>query len=325
MTTPPVHGGDGRSPSSVHTPLRWLLTLSLALTGLTLAGCGDDGEADPDVIDASPTCDDGIQNGNETGVDCGGDCDPCVALCDPDGDDCLPAQRCRSVDAETYTCEPIRILALEEVVPSDAKQLVQPSTTVVTELLRELGASVTAGPGFHEWDGETPSLDDHDVLIWYQGYWYNESLGEDVQQIVADFVEGGGGLVRTEWAVYSLNDGAADVLLTMDRDSTPYTYQYGSVWTRAASGHAVGQSLPATFTVEEAGFSNGVLLDGATTIWSGVYIDDDASPPHVVPMVSSIDHGAGRIVHVNHDVLYSTNLDDTIIRILADSAIHAAR
>lgn len=27
-----------------------------------------------------PTCDDGIQNGNETGVDCGGSCDPCSAI-----------------------------------------------------------------------------------------------------------------------------------------------------------------------------------------------------------------------------------------------------
>jgi hypothetical protein len=25
----------------------------------------------------TPTCTDGIQNGNETGIDCGGDCDPC--------------------------------------------------------------------------------------------------------------------------------------------------------------------------------------------------------------------------------------------------------
>ena len=32
--------------------------------------CGGD-------CDACPTCDDGIQNGNETGVDCGGDCDAC--------------------------------------------------------------------------------------------------------------------------------------------------------------------------------------------------------------------------------------------------------
>ena len=30
-----------------------------------------------------PTCDDGVQNGDETGVDCGGpDCPPCVATCD---------------------------------------------------------------------------------------------------------------------------------------------------------------------------------------------------------------------------------------------------
>ncbi len=34
-------------------------------------------------ITAAPTCDDGIQNGNETGVDCGGSCAPCVvATCD---------------------------------------------------------------------------------------------------------------------------------------------------------------------------------------------------------------------------------------------------
>ncbi|PNQ74676.1 hypothetical protein C1T31_00595 [Hanstruepera neustonica] len=34
-------------------------------------------------IGVIPTCDDGIQNGMETGVDCGGpDCDPCVPTCD---------------------------------------------------------------------------------------------------------------------------------------------------------------------------------------------------------------------------------------------------
>jgi len=29
---------------------------------------------------ACATCDDGMQNGNETGVDCGGDCDPCYGV-----------------------------------------------------------------------------------------------------------------------------------------------------------------------------------------------------------------------------------------------------
>lgn len=36
--------------------------------------CGGDCAPCPE-----PTCDDGIQNGNETGVDCGGDCTPCVS------------------------------------------------------------------------------------------------------------------------------------------------------------------------------------------------------------------------------------------------------
>ncbi|MBK8636590.1 MAG: hypothetical protein IPN72_24835 [Saprospiraceae bacterium] len=31
---------------------------------------------------ACPTCTDGIQNGNETGVDCGGNCTPCQNVCD---------------------------------------------------------------------------------------------------------------------------------------------------------------------------------------------------------------------------------------------------
>ena len=27
-----------------------------------------------------PTCDDGRENGNETGIDCGGDCEPCSSI-----------------------------------------------------------------------------------------------------------------------------------------------------------------------------------------------------------------------------------------------------
>lgn len=40
--------------------------------------CG--GSCEPCV--ATPTCDDGIQNGDETGVDCGGSCAPCVVTCE---------------------------------------------------------------------------------------------------------------------------------------------------------------------------------------------------------------------------------------------------
>ena len=58
------------------------------------------------TISGNPTCTDGIQNGNETGVDCGGpDCDPCVTCndgiqngsetgVDCGGPDCAPCTTC---------------------------------------------------------------------------------------------------------------------------------------------------------------------------------------------------------------------------------------
>ncbi|MEO0732138.1 MAG: cohesin domain-containing protein, partial [Bacteroidota bacterium] len=60
--------------------------------------CG--GDCDP-----CPTCDDGVRNGNETGVDCGGDCPACPATCDDGvqngnetgvdcGGDCDPCPTC---------------------------------------------------------------------------------------------------------------------------------------------------------------------------------------------------------------------------------------
>ena len=41
-----------------------------------LASCGDDDD-NGNVVAADPTCNDGIQNQGETGVDCGGPCTPC--------------------------------------------------------------------------------------------------------------------------------------------------------------------------------------------------------------------------------------------------------
>lgn len=52
-----------------------LLLLCTALVGLatTWNSCEKEDE---------PTCTDGIQNGDETGIDCGGDCDPCPTCTD---------------------------------------------------------------------------------------------------------------------------------------------------------------------------------------------------------------------------------------------------
>jgi len=55
--------------------------LSLCAVAI-LASCNNDDTIDPVVI---ATCDDGIMNGTETAVDCGGSCEPCeVAMMEPD-------------------------------------------------------------------------------------------------------------------------------------------------------------------------------------------------------------------------------------------------
>jgi len=53
----------------------------------------------------APTCDDGVQNGNETGVDCGGpDCSPCVVP--PTCDDGIQNGDETGVDCGGSSCEP---------------------------------------------------------------------------------------------------------------------------------------------------------------------------------------------------------------------------
>ena len=49
------------------------------LSGFLFVSCLDN---DTDVA----TCSDGIQNGTETGIDCGGDCQPCADLSVLSGD-----------------------------------------------------------------------------------------------------------------------------------------------------------------------------------------------------------------------------------------------
>lgn len=63
-------------------PLALLLFFSLSL----YPGCDpDDGGVEPDA----PSCTNGIQDGDETGVDCGGSCEPCQVdyLCDGTDED----------------------------------------------------------------------------------------------------------------------------------------------------------------------------------------------------------------------------------------------
>lgn len=71
-------------------------------TGITVTSCSDDTGSSTSCFDGikngdetsvdcggscpeCPTCDDGIKNGDETGIDCGGSCEPCTGLIEVSG------------------------------------------------------------------------------------------------------------------------------------------------------------------------------------------------------------------------------------------------
>ncbi|MGW8315274.1 MAG: hypothetical protein ACWGNV_06715, partial [Bacteroidales bacterium] len=51
--------------------MKRFLIIALGIIVSVLIGCSNDPDPDPS------TCSDGIMNGNETDIDCGGDCQPC--------------------------------------------------------------------------------------------------------------------------------------------------------------------------------------------------------------------------------------------------------
>lgn len=61
--------------------MKKLFLSSFVIAALFISSCSKDDSSDPVAI----TCNDGIQNGNETGIDCGGSCEPCAVQVEKDG------------------------------------------------------------------------------------------------------------------------------------------------------------------------------------------------------------------------------------------------
>lgn len=104
--------------------IKLIISLFAIIGTFTITSCGDDDNSIPEPPTPEPTCTDGIMNGDETGVDCGGSCSPCdtgeAEMVELEG------------GLETMTLDPEKIYVLDRFVyVPDGETLTIPAGTII--------------------------------------------------------------------------------------------------------------------------------------------------------------------------------------------------
>lgn len=173
---------------------------------------------------------------------------------------------------------------------ADAELQIQPA-------LESAGNSVVFGGVYYEWDGVDPDVTDFDVVVYLDGYDYGYGLQPAAEAALAEFVGQGGGLIVTEWIMY---DTSSDLIGPELLQLMPVTYNDDytteATWTVLDAGHPLAAGLPASWS-DTAQYSHVVADPNATVV-----IENENGNPMVTYRVDS----GGVVLHINHDMTYTT-------------------
>ncbi len=233
-------------------------------------------------------------------------------------------------------CRPVRVLLLND---GDSEGVNSGSLLVPllqTPLVGGGGGSsfqVTDVEYIADWDGLVPA--GTDVIFVAEGVDYTAGLTAEREAALTTFWSEGGGLVRSEWGT-AFNENAP-TLSPVFSDTVDYN-EGEQLWSVPAAPPArfapLVKGLPATF----------LLRHGATELRTKVAAETgdgdvhtlatlrlfeataDAAEVHVPALSvwpSTAEHGT--IVHVNHDLLYSSSsLDEPELVLLLQNAVYGA-
>jgi hypothetical protein len=192
------------------------------------------------------------------------------------------------------------------------------SASQVLEALRRKRIAAFDVGFYQTWDGVNPPLDETDVVLFLQGYEYDDTMTETADQALVTFVREGGLLVRTEWGAYEWGDEegafAIDELLPVIAVDSDYESADDTVcsWAIEDRTHPLTAGLPTSFDIVGAGFSFVTPIVGATTL---------ASNQRGEPTLAIADFDAGQVVHVNNDLTYAVDrISKHILRVLVNCA-----
>ncbi len=169
------------------------------------------------------------------------------------------------------------------------------SQTDVQGVLDELGGySVTVVADDALYNGDNPSLDGFDLVIYLDGIAYGSDMPLSGQQEIVDFVGNGGGLIVTEWVGYEVADGRLQTLAPI----LPMARTGGGTATRTytvdSPSHPVTAGVASSFTVAQ-GYSIMDLNFGQSLV----------SMVDIGPAVAVSEEHGGRVLQFSHAANYS--------------------
>lgn len=186
--------------------------------------------------------------------------------------------------------------------------------TEVQTALENAGHDVTLVNPYYDWDGVNPSAGDFDVVILLNGEDYGSPLQAAADAAIERHVRRGCAFVATEWVAWDVCEGnkSSDLGALLPVTSAPdCDFDYGDTWTVAAPGDPLANGLPAQWT-DDAGYSIVTPRPGATVIVTGT----DGNP-----MLTRWERFGGPVIHLNHDVTYTTTqVDANALQVLVNAA-----
>jgi hypothetical protein len=192
------------------------------------------------------------------------------------------------------TVEALDILLLGD---GDAETQVQPA-------LEAAGHSVTFGGYYADWDGVSPAAADFHTVVLLDGYSYGYPLMPAAATALEAAVAAGTGLVLTEWTAYDVCSGYKGAIIGALMPVTMLdcgAYFTGANWLINDQYHPLAEGLPAVGTwYDDAEWSTVALKpDSIAVISEGTGFN---------PMASYSNAAGGTVVHINHDMTYTTSI-----------------
>jgi hypothetical protein len=210
---------------------------------------------------------------------------------------------------------PMAVEALDVLLlgDGDAESQVQPA-------LEAAGHAVTFGGYYADWDGVTPAACDFHVVVLLDGYSYGYPLMPAAATALQTAVGEGVGLVFTEWTAYDVCSGYKGTIVG---DLMPVTmpdcgeYDSTATWLIDDQYHPLAEDLPATGTwYDAAQWSTVSLKPGSVAVVSNA--------ANFNPMAAYSIEAGGTVVHINHDMTYTTaSINSDSLQLLVNAATFA--